>query len=215
MTKGTVLITGANGGLGSAFVEQFQKSPYASEYRGIYTVRDASKAADLQRVLSKAPSSSVHEVVELDLGSLEKVREVAGEINRKVADGTWEPIRTLILNAVFQEANNDTLVPRSRTQDGFESAFGINYLSNYLLTLMLLQSMDREAGRIVVVSSWTHDGFDKRNDGLPVFRKESQRELYSFNTRELAEGVSYDKDDGWSAGMRRYGTSKLLLVLFA
>lgn len=215
MTKGTVLITGANGGLGSAFVEQFQKSPYASECRGIYTVRDASKAADLQRVLSRAPSSSVHEVVELDLGSLEKVREVAGEINRKVADGTWEPIRTLVLNAVFQEANNDTLVPRSRTQDGFESAFGINYLANYLLTLMLLQSMDRDAGRIVVVSSWTHDGFDKRNDGLPVFRKESQRVLYSFNTKELAEGVSYDEDDGWSAGMRRYGTSKLLLVLFA
>jgi NAD(P)-dependent dehydrogenase (short-subunit alcohol dehydrogenase family) len=44
--------------------------------------------------------------------------------------------------------------------EGLESNFAVNYLSNFLLVLLLLQSMDKENERIVIVSSLTHDPLD-------------------------------------------------------
>lgn len=55
--KGSVLITGANGGLGSAFVSNFVKSAYGSQYRGLYLVRHPSTAHDLKSILKSAPLS--------------------------------------------------------------------------------------------------------------------------------------------------------------
>jgi NAD(P)-dependent dehydrogenase (short-subunit alcohol dehydrogenase family) len=40
---GTVLKTGANGGLGSAFVLEFLKSPYAATHTRLFAVRDLPK----------------------------------------------------------------------------------------------------------------------------------------------------------------------------
>lgn len=61
--KGSVLITGANGGLGSAFVSNFIKSAYGSQYRGLYLVRDPTKATDLKNVLHSAPKSHTSETL--------------------------------------------------------------------------------------------------------------------------------------------------------
>ncbi|KAG8529416.1 uncharacterized protein KY384_006053 [Bacidia gigantensis] len=38
-----------------------------------------------------------------------------------------------------------------------EATFAVNYLANLLLILLLLQSMDKKTGRVVLVASWTHD----------------------------------------------------------
>lgn len=43
------------------------------------------------------------------------------------------------------------------TDDGLEMTWHINYLANFLLSLLLLQSMDKKDGRILLVSSWTHE----------------------------------------------------------
>jgi NAD(P)-dependent dehydrogenase (short-subunit alcohol dehydrogenase family) len=43
------------------------------------------------------------------------------------------------------------------TDDGFDMSFASNYLGHWLLTLLLLQSIDRECGRIVVLGSITHE----------------------------------------------------------
>lgn len=72
--KGTVIVTGANGGLGSAIVKQLASDPNLSSYYNIYTVRDATK-------VSESTSDSTHEFVSLDLIDLENVREVAKVIN--------------------------------------------------------------------------------------------------------------------------------------
>lgn len=72
--KGTVLVTGANGGLGSAIVEQLASNPKFASHYGIYTVRDMTRAAALT-------SSSAHEVMALDLTKLDNVRQVAEVIN--------------------------------------------------------------------------------------------------------------------------------------
>lgn len=210
--KGTVLITGANGGLGTGFVSNLINSPYASTYRGIYTVRNPSNATSLQQALLKAPKSHKHETIALDLSSLSAIRKTASEINTKVASGTWEPIRALILNGAWQEANDKTLKAQTFTQDGFEGHFAINYLANFLFVLLLLESMDKKHGRILLVSSWSHDPYDSRNNGMGIYKGDEYKTLWR-DPEVLSKGVEY-KDDGYKAGMRRYGTSKLMLVMF-
>lgn len=48
-------------------------------------------------------------------------------------------------------------VRRTRTEKGLDIAFASNYLGHWLSVLLLLQSMDQESGRIVVVGSWVHE----------------------------------------------------------
>ncbi|TVY25107.1 Short-chain dehydrogenase TIC 32-like protein [Lachnellula hyalina] len=210
--KGSVLITGANGGLGSAFVSNLIASPYASSHRGIYMVRNPSSAAALKTVLQNGPRTHASSIIPLDLSSLAAIRERAAEINAKVADGTWEPIRALVLNGAWQEANEKTLRPQTFTKDGFEGHFAVNYLANFLFVLLLLRSMDKEHGRIVLVSSWSHDAYDSRNDSIAIYKDDEYKTLWR-DPEALSKGIEYH-DNGYKAGMRRYGTSKLLLVMF-
>jgi NAD(P)-dependent dehydrogenase (short-subunit alcohol dehydrogenase family) len=87
------------------------------------------------------------------------------------------------------------------------------YLSNFLLVFLLLQSIDKESGRIVIVASWTHDPLDTRNYHV----EEDIHKTIFRNVDSLAkppvksEGGEWEL---WNAGMRRYGMSKTLMVMF-
>ena len=70
----------------------------------------------------------------------------------RVSAGEIPPIRVLILNADFQD-----LGKQSWTDDGLDTTFAANYLGHWLLTLLLLKSMDKEAGRIIVIGSPAHE----------------------------------------------------------
>lgn len=112
-SKGSIILTGANGGLGSAIVSNIlQKPDLASNYTSVYTVRKAATASQLKQVLGSAPASHKHELVDLDLGSLASVRKTAAEINARVAKGELPRIRALILNAGYQD--HLEIVSRSR-----------------------------------------------------------------------------------------------------
>jgi NAD(P)-dependent dehydrogenase (short-subunit alcohol dehydrogenase family) len=152
--QGSILITGSNGGLGSSIVDRILHQPnLAKGYYGLYTVRNPESAANVSKVLEKAESvQHTNELVPIDLASLASVRKTAEDINKRVASGSLAPIRALILNAGWQEQTTQTF-----TNDGFDMSFQANYLSHFLLTLLLLQSMDKEHGRIVVLGSWTHE----------------------------------------------------------
>ncbi|KAH6961217.1 hypothetical protein DER45DRAFT_560394 [Fusarium avenaceum] len=207
--QGTVLVTGANGGLGAAIVDDIIKKPnLASNYAGVYTVRKAATATRLQKSLSYAPASHKHGVVDLDLGSLASVRTVAAEINRRVAAGELPPIRALILNAGYQDHELITM-----TDDGYETSWQVNFLANQLLVLLLLQSMDKEKGRILIVGSWSHDVKDPRNNAS----MECYKDIDSLfpGPEELAKGKwsRPGSGGGWLAGYRRYGASKLCAVM--
>lgn len=210
--KGTIICTGTNGGLGSAFVRALAASPEGSQYRAIYTVRNPSTASDLNAALRSAPKTHHSETLALNLASLKDVRSVAESINARVTSGELPPIRALVLNAAFQDANALTKQPQSFTAEGHEMTFGVNYLANFLFVLLVLKSMDPECGRIVLVSSWTHNSYDNRNDSIAIFKDEKYKVMFE-NTEGLAKGIVYD-DDGYKGGMRRYGASKLALVMF-
>lgn len=154
-SKGSILITGANGGLGTAIVYKIISSPdLASSYHGIYTVRQVERATTLSSLIQSAPAPQkhTHEIVSLDLSRLDSVREVARDINSRVAAGLLPPLRAVILNAAYQEHTTQEF-----TQDGLDMTFQCNYLSHWLLVLLLLQSIDAKHGRIVILGSWSHE----------------------------------------------------------
>ncbi len=41
--------------------------------------------------------------------------------------------------------------------DEFEMTWQVNFLSNFILSLLLLQSMDKKHGRILILGSWMHE----------------------------------------------------------
>lgn len=153
--KGSILVTGANGGLGSAIVQRIVgSSALAKSYHGLYTVRSAERADAVQGVLKKAAAKAGHayDLVPLDLSSLASTRKVAADINRRVAEGSVPPIRALVLNAAWQEYTTQTI-----TSDGFDMTFQATHLSHFLFALLLLKSLDKESGRVVVLGSWSHE----------------------------------------------------------
>lgn len=70
----------------------------------------------------------------------------------RIASDEIPPIRALILNAGYQDFGKQT-----STADGLDTVFAANYLGHWLLTMLLLQSIDKRAGRIVVIGSQAHD----------------------------------------------------------
>ncbi|KAF5616702.1 dehydrogenase reductase [Fusarium sp. NRRL 52700] len=203
-SQGTILITGANGGLGSAIVTNILGKPQlASNHTGVYIVRSAATATRLQQVLKSAPEGHRHDVVDLDLGSLASVRTMATRINHRVAVGDLPPIRALILNAGYQDH-----------EDIVNSNQAVNFLANQLLTLLLLQSMDKENGRILLIGSWSHDINDERNN--TNIKCYTGYDILFPGPEELAKGrwSRPDSGGGWLTGYRRYGASKLCAVMF-
>jgi NAD(P)-dependent dehydrogenase (short-subunit alcohol dehydrogenase family) len=150
-TKGAILITGANGGLGSAIAKQIASRPEFAAYHELYTVRDATAAPGLEVALAGS-SSHPHDILSLDLANLDSVRQTAEAINARVSKGDVPPIRALILNAGFQDFGKQAWM-----DDGLDKTFSANYLGHWLLTLLLLKSMDKDSGRIVLLGSQSHE----------------------------------------------------------
>ncbi|KID94724.1 NAD(P)-binding domain protein, partial [Metarhizium majus ARSEF 297] len=210
--KGTIIVTGANGGLGSAIAEHIASRPELLGHHGIYLVRDASAAPALAAALSRGSPSHKQEVASLDLTNLANVRQVAQHINSRVSAGQIPPIRALILNAGWLDFGK-----QAWTSDGFDVTFAANYLGHWLLTLLLLQSMDKEAGTIVVIGSQLHDPSDKRNDRSKAFEGKYKQLMGTdeAGVEAVAKGTwgSAKEDASFRSGLRRYGASKLCLLM--
>ncbi|CAH0043668.1 unnamed protein product [Clonostachys solani] len=165
-SKGTILVTGANGGLGCGIISHIISTLELALYHGIYVVRDATQASALESVLSRAPSSHNYRIVSLDLASLENTRSIAQSLRTEVAEGAIPPLCGLILAAGYNDMGQ-----QSETEEGLDVAFVANYLGHWLLTLMLLQAMDREHGRIVVVGSDSYECLAAFIDEVGLFRR--------------------------------------------
>lgn len=203
----TVILTGATGGLGLAIAERVLARP--ESFTCLFTVRNnnAPNAHQVHQLIALGSSNKKASTPELDLSNFNSVRAFAREVNQKVASGDLPPIRALILNAAIPIPKGD----RKFTQyegESLEMVFAVNYLGNFLLTLLLLDSLDKKHGRIVYVSSWTHD------KTMPINQRHSPEKL-PWDLEELAhpkkEPESLDQE---ADGMRRYGASKLCLTMF-
>jgi NAD(P)-dependent dehydrogenase (short-subunit alcohol dehydrogenase family) len=126
----TVVVTGANSGLGLATT----RALVAAGARVVMAVRDVEAGERVADELGGAVT-----VGRLDLADLTSVREFAAGV-----DG---PVDVLINNAGLMG------IPQARTADGFEMQFGVNYLGHFALTGLLL---DRITDRVVTLSSTMH-----------------------------------------------------------
>ncbi|WP_428673133.1 oxidoreductase [Reyranella sp.] len=131
------LVTGANSGLGYVTARELARRGA----RVVLACRDPGRgAAALDQMRRELPGARL-DLRPLDLASLASIRAFAER---------WDegPLDLLVNNAGI------ALVPRSRTEDGFESHFGVNHLGTFALTgLMLPHLLAARAPRVVTVSS--------------------------------------------------------------
>ncbi|XP_061843232.2 retinol dehydrogenase 14b [Nerophis lumbriciformis] len=137
----TVIVTGANSGIGKALAGELLKL----QARVIMACRDRERAAEAARDIQEQSGPGRGEVVvkELDLASLKSVRKFCQEIQEEETT-----IDVLVNNAGIYQC------PYAKTEEGFEIQLGVNHLGHFLLTHLLLDLLKRSApSRIVVVSS--------------------------------------------------------------
>lgn len=134
------------------------------------------------------------ETVPLDLTRLASVREFAKAVIEKLGD---TEVDGLVLNAGTQFPTRD-----HRTEDGFETTFGVNVLAHYLLLRLLLPKLARDA-TVVITTSDTHD--PQKNSMGPK----------EFDIEKLAHPPEHRQPTGFSAGFRAYAASKLGDLLIA
>ena len=142
LSSRTVVVTGANGGLGL-------ETTRALAEKGAHVVmaaRNAEKAAAaVEDVRSSAPEASL-EVVPLDLGSQAAVREAAERILE-----SHSSIDILVNNAGVMG------IPERKTVDGFEMQFGVDHLGHWTLTALLMPALlAADRARVVTVTSTAH-----------------------------------------------------------
>lgn len=164
-----VVITGANIGVGRATAEALAR-------RGAHVVlacRSRERALPVRHAIRAEGGEA--SIVTLDLADLRSVARAAGRIAEA-------PFDVLIDNAGVGGA-------RGVTADGFELAFGVNYLGHFALTRALLGSL-RPGGRVVHLGSGSHE----RAPGLDL--EAARRPTRSFT------------------GVPEYAHSKLCVMLF-
>jgi NAD(P)-dependent dehydrogenase (short-subunit alcohol dehydrogenase family) len=137
------LVTGANTGLGLEATKLLSRHGA----RVLMACRNASKAEQAAKeVRGAGPAGTDVEVVPLDLASLASVAAAA-----EFVLGGEARLDLLINNAGLMA------IDRSKTEDGFETQFGVNHLGHFALTAGLAPLiLATPASRIVTMSSMGH-----------------------------------------------------------
>jgi NAD(P)-dependent dehydrogenase (short-subunit alcohol dehydrogenase family) len=138
----TIIVTGGNSGIGYEAALQFARKN-AHVILGCRSVEKGNAAAS--QIVASHPGAMV-EVMELDLSSLDSVRNFA-----RTFHDSHRALNALVNNAGVMA------IPYRRTDDGFEMQFGTNHLGHFALTGLLLDALLGCAGaRVVNVSSGAH-----------------------------------------------------------
>ena len=174
----TVLITGANQGIGKASAEALGKMGA----KLILVCRNAEKAKSAVAEIKGAGAKDV-ELLIGNMGSQADVRRIAAEVLAK-----HDRLDVLLNNAGV------LVTERRETVDGIEETFAINHLGYFLLTNLLTDLLKKSApARIVSVASEAHRNAKMSWDdpqltkGWSSFRAYSQSKLCNILfTRELA-----------------------------
>ncbi|KAJ6441327.1 hypothetical protein O9K51_07123 [Purpureocillium lavendulum] len=141
------LVTGGTSGIGV----ETARALHATGADVYFTARDAQKGtATREDILKTTLGKGRLEVIELNLDSLDSVRKAAKAFLQKSST-----LNVLVNNAGIMAT------PYSKTDDGFERQFAVNHLAHYLLTSLLLPTLESSStpefnSRVVCVSSSAH-----------------------------------------------------------
>ena len=170
-------MTGANSGLGF----ETARALAAAGAEVVLACRSEKNAQEASDKIHEHLKEAKLRPLELDLDSLESVRAAA---NKFLSFNL--PLHFLILNAGIMAT------PNAKTKDGFERQLGVNHLSHFLLTELLLPKVKESApSRVITLSSRGHYLYAPKE---------------GFRWDDLAANRGYDR---WE----RYGQSKLANIL--
>lgn len=171
----TVIVTGSNAGIGyETALGLYQKGA-----RVYVACRNEEKASSAIKRMKAQGGTGELVFGHLDLASLRSVKEFAGKVI-----GAEARLDLLINNAGVM------IPPPSKTEDGFETQFGVNFIGHFALTGHLFNLLEAtEGSRVVTLSSIAH-----RNAAI------------DFDNFQLEKEYNH-----W----REYGQSKLADIIFA
>jgi NAD(P)-dependent dehydrogenase (short-subunit alcohol dehydrogenase family) len=134
------VVTGANSGIGYGAARRLA----AAGAEVIFAVRNLEKGNQaIRELLAEIPGAKLS-VEQLDLSSLQSVRDFAGRLH-----AAGRPLHLLVNNAGIM-----TPPRRATTSDGFELQFGTNHLGHFALTAALLPLLQQaRSSRVVTISS--------------------------------------------------------------
>lgn len=146
----TVLITGANSGIGKAAATELARLGWHVFVAARSRERGQAAVSQIQR----DSGSIAVELLDLDLTSFASVRQAADELLERT-----QRLDVLVNNAGL------TLNDRQLTGDGHETMMQTNHLSHVLLTSLLLPKLlESDDARVVNVSSRVYE----RVDAMPL-----------------------------------------------
>ncbi|KAF7966701.1 hypothetical protein HWV62_37328 [Athelia sp. TMB] len=189
----TVMVVGANGGLGLEAAKHFARM---TPGRLILACRNQAKGKAAMDSIEQATGFAKSELWSIDLSSFSTIVEFAEKFNK---DGGRLDI--LVMNAgIF-------VMKYEATADGYESQLHVNHLGTTLLSLLLLPTLLKTGtessipARLVVVSSDMHywTSISKKEQASPNI-------LATMNSKEHCTS---------SVMSHRYQDTKLLNIFFA
>jgi NAD(P)-dependent dehydrogenase (short-subunit alcohol dehydrogenase family) len=186
----SVLITGANSGLGKACAIELARRGA----RVLMACRSGIPTAGED--VKRASGSTTVEMLRLDLSDFVSVQAFCDGVRDR-----GYRFDVVILNAGVMPAKAE------RTGDGFELMFQVNFLSNVLLVRRLLRD-GVIPNRVFSVGNQKNMGATPR---IIIVSSESHRTAKPLDFDKLGDYVEY----GLSSGMAQYGHTKLALCTLA
>ena len=149
--KKTILITGSTDGIGKATAKMLAQKGHHVLIHG----RNEQKLAAVENELNKFDAPARIDTYAADISDFNEVVQLA----KRVQDN-HQSLDVLINNAGVYK------VPNKTTPSGLDIRFAVNTIAPYLLTLKLIDTMDKD-GRVINLSSAAQAPFD-----LSVFTKD-------------------------------------------
>lgn len=151
----TIVITGSNSGIGKETAQEMVRRGA----RVLMACRDQQKAYNAIKQINSQKLDGIMVYKHIDLSSFDSIKQFANDIIKNE-----ESVDILINNAaVFGP-------PFQLTEDGFETQFQVNHLSNALLTLLLLpklessSSLSHKSRVLMITSTLYRKGIINEND---------------------------------------------------
>ena len=180
MMKQICLITGATDGIGRATAIDLA----AKGFTVVLAARNAAKAGAVVMDIEAATGRRDADYIVADLRSLADVRALSDTFHQR-----YPRLDVLINNAGIFASE------RQLTGDGFEATFQVNYLSQFYLTHLLLDALQRSGqGRVINLSSSVYSAGKFDPDNLQSEKRFSTISSYAaskllvlMSTFELAD----------------------------
>ncbi|MEM7539432.1 MAG: SDR family NAD(P)-dependent oxidoreductase [Chloroflexota bacterium] len=146
----TVLVTGANSGLGFEAAAQLAEAGYG---RVILACRTLEKAETAKNTLVGRVGSDPFETLEVNVASIASAQAASDELVRR-----GNPIDALLLNAGMLSGDVMT-----KSVDGLETSFASSIIGHHIITVCLLNAGILSQGARVVIA-----GSEAARDDLPA-----------------------------------------------